>query len=491
MSEAGRRLDSGAEAMASMPLATVLLAARTAGLASIGAVSLVAIAAYATFYFVDCSARDCSGRLLPRLIVISLLALTFSMTRWLRQAAIAHYGLVFGSLAVLLMAAVAITSRDLAGSDPASASPTLLVALFVLYVFFRLPSWALLAIGLGSGALAYHWGIRLPFVQDTEARTVVNLLLVNALGFALARSIEGRERRLFIEQQRTARQEAELRQRTLVAEQAIADKNRVLAAIGHDLRQPVMAAHMYGELLRHRLLQNDLVGADQQAAELTEGLGQLKISIDQLLLVSREEASGAGGVGDVLLEPLLRRVGWVFEEACARRGLALRLVVPDPALLARTDGEVLFRVLVNLVGNAVKFSRPPGRRPDARQAVRGIVLQARARGDRAVIRVADNGIGMAPDELERVWDAFYQSGAALSRHREGLGLGLYLVRRSLQKLPFHEVGLRSSPGRGTRFTLSMPRATIDAGGFRSEATAAPVAMAATTRNPVDGDLLSR
>ena len=134
---------------------------------------------------------------------------------------------------------------------------------------------------------------------------------------------------------------------------------------------------------------------------------------------------------------------------------------------------------------------PPGRRPDARQAVRGIVLQARARGDRAVIRVADNGIGMAPDELERVWDAFYQSGAALSRHREGLGLGLYLVRRSLQKLPFHEVGLRSSPGRGTRFTLSMPRATIDAGGFRSEATAAPVAMAATTRNPVDGDLLSR
>lgn len=438
----------------------MLVAARKAGLASLGVVCLVGIAAYATFFVFDCLHGDCAMRLLPRLVVVVLLAAIYVATRFFQRTVMAHYGLVFGSLAMLAMAAVALTTRGLTGPHAAGASPTLLVALFVLYVFFRLPSLALFAIGLATAALAYYMGIRLPFDHDADVRTVVNLVMVNALGFALARSIENRERRLFLEQQRTARQEAELRQRTLAAEQAISDKNRVLAAIGHDLRQPVMAAYLHCEILRHRLAQQDLAAADQQASELTKGLGQLKASIDQLLLVSREDLSGTGSVGDILLEPLLRRVGWVFEDECRRRRLELRLVVRDPTLAARTDGEALFRVLVNLVGNAVKFSRPPAQGADGRPAVRGIVLQALARADRAVIRVADNGIGMAPDELDRVWDAFYQSGPAISRHREGLGLGLYLVRRSLQKLPFHEVRLRSSPGQGTRFTLSMPRAVI-------------------------------
>ena len=96
-------------------------------------------------------------------------------------------------------------------------------------------------------------------------------------------------------------------------------------------------------------------------------------------------------------------------------------------------------------------------RPAAVTTIFEEISAALARGDRVLIRVADNGIGMAAEELDRVWEAFYQSGPGISRHREGLGLGLYLVRRSLQKLPFHEVRLRSSPGLGTRFTLSMPR----------------------------------
>ncbi len=491
----GQRLPP--ETVVDAPLATVLAAARKAGLASLGVVCLVGIAAYTTFFVFDCLHGDCRGRLLPRLVVVLLLATMYVITRWFQRAVMSHYGLIFGGLATLAMAAVALTTKELTGPHAAGASPTLLVALFVLYVFIRLPSTVLVAIGLGTGALAYYMGIRLPFEHDADLRTIVNLALVNALGFALARSIESRERRLFLEQQRTARQEAELRQRTVAAEQAIADKNRVLAAIGHDLRQPLMAAHLHCEILRLRLAQNDLVSVDQQASQLTSGLGQLKASIDQLLLVSRQDAPGAGAVGDVLLEPLLRRVSWVFEDECRRRGLELRLVVADPTLAAHTGGEALFRVLVNLVGNAVKFSRPPAVRADGRPAVRGIVMQALARGDRAVIRVADNGIGMAPDELDRVWDAFYQSGPAISRHREGLGLGLYLVRRSLQKLPFHEVRLRSSPGQGTRFTLSMPRAVValdpfSAGAYPTDSETgpgSPVGKAAA--HSVDSDLLSR
>ena len=434
-----------------------LEASRRSGLPALGALSLLVILTFLAFLAVDCHGNDCSSRVLPRLGVIGLLTVILGFARLVPDFSVAHYGLVFGVIATVLMMSLAVALPMLSMGNRASASPTMLVALFVLYVFFRLPSSALLAIGLAAAATAFQAGLRMPFDEYAEVRTVVNLLMVNFLGFALARSIENRERRLFEEQERSARQEAQLRERSQIAEQAVADKNRLIAAIGHDLRQPLMAAHLHGEILRHQLTLGDRVGAERQARELVDGLEQLKGSIDQLLLASREDALGAGAVAVVALEPLLRRVSWVFEDECARRGLQLRVSSRDPTLVAHTDGEALFRVLVNLVGNAVKFSRPPGRRPDGRPAVRGIVLQVLARGDRVLIRVADNGIGMAAEELDRVWEAFYQSGPAISRHREGLGLGLYLVRRSLQKLPFHEVRLRSSPGLGTRFTLSMPR----------------------------------
>lgn len=434
-----------------------LEASRRSGLSALGSLSLLAILTFLAFLAVDCHGNDCSSRILPRLGVISLLALIFVFSRFFPEFALAHYGLVFGTIAAISMLSLSVALPMLSMGNRASASPTMLVALFILYVFFRLPSWSLLGIGLVASVSAFHAGIRMPFDDYAEVRTVVNLALVNLLGFSLSRSIESREWRLHEEKQRSARQEAQLRERNQIAEQAVADKNRLIAAIGHDLRQPLMAAHLHGEILRHHLTHSDLTGAERQAGELVDGLEQLKGSIDQLLLASRDDSLGEGVVADVALEPLLRRVSWVFQDECARRGLQLRLVSRDPTLVVHTDGEALFRVLVNLVGNAVKFSRPPGRRPDGRPAVRGIVLQVLARGDRVLIRVADNGIGMAAEELDRVWEAFYQSGPGISRHREGLGLGLYLVRRSLQKLPFHEVRLRSSPGLGTRFTLSMPR----------------------------------
>lgn len=435
-----------------------LEAARRSGLPALATLCVLAVATFAVFLLVDCRASDCQDHVLPRLVLMGELGLVFVVARFLPDFAVAHYDLVFGTLASLTMLSLAVALPMLSMGNRAAASPTMLVALFILYVFYRLPSWSLLAIGLLASILAFHNGIRMPFEDLADTRTIVNLLLVNLLGYALARSIEGRERRLFDEQQRSVRHEAELRERNQLAEQAIADKNRLIAAIGHDLRQPLMAACLHGEILGHQLARHDLAGVERQALELVDGLTQLKASVDQLLLASREAVPGGNVIGDIVIAPLLRRVSWVFEEDCARRGLEMRLVVRDPALMARTDGEALFRVLLNLVGNAVKFSCPPGIRPDGQRAVRGIILQAVAQGERVLIRVVDNGIGMVPEELDRVWEAFYQSGPAISRHSDrGLGLGLYLVRRALQKLPLHDVWLRSSPGRGTRFTVSMPR----------------------------------
>ena len=440
--------------------ATYLRAVREAGLPALQVIAIVSIAAYLGYLFLDCSTSDCGGRVVPRLGLIGLNLALLAAARLTPRWTVDHYELVLGTLLILLVPATVLSSFRLLVNGGVATSPIVLLTLFVLYVFFRLPAWALLLIGVASSLVGYALGFRLPFSQEADLRTLVYLAMVHAIGFALARSIEQRERRLHVERLRVAHHEAELKERTRVAEQAIAEKNRLIASIGHDLRQPLMAARLHVDILRAQLEAGGGVAANLQAVELADGLAQLQTSVDNLLMVSRDAGKGSGFVADIRLEPVLHRVSWVFEDECRQRGLELRVVLRDPGLTVRTDGESLFRILVNLVGNAVKFSRPPGPRPDGRPAVRGIVLQAVARNDRVLIRVADNGIGMAAGELERVWDAFYQSGPAIARHREGLGLGLYLVRRTLQKLPFHEVGLRSSPNLGTRFTLSMPRAPV-------------------------------
>ena len=438
--------------------AIYLRAVREAGLPALQVIAIVSILGYLGYLFLDCSTSDCSGRVVPRLGLIGLNLALLATARLAPQFTVDHYDLVLGTLLVLLVPATVLSSFRLLVNGGVATSPIVLLVLFVLYVFFRLPAWALLLIGVGSSVAGYVLGFRFPVAQEEDLRTLVYLAMVHAVGFALARSIEQRERRLHVERLRVAHNEAELKERTRVAEQAIAEKNRLIASIGHDLRQPLMAARLHVDILRAQLNAGERAAAHRQAVELADGLAQVQTSVDNLLMESRDAGGASGFVADIRLESVLHRISWVFEDACRQRGLQLRVVLRDPTLTVHTDGESLFRVLVNLVGNAVKFSRPPSLRPDGRPAVRGIVLQAVACDDRVLIRVADNGIGMAAGERERVWDAFYQSGPAIARHREGLGLGLYLVRRTLQKLPFHEVSLRSSPNVGTRFTLSMPRA---------------------------------
>lgn len=433
---------------------------RESGLTALTVISLVPIVVYLIFLAIDCGRSACEGRVWPRSVLISLHLAMLAAVRCFPRYAVEHYGQVIGTLAFLLMVATALLTPLLfTGDGGLSASPTLLIALFILYVFIRLPALTLVGIGLSASLIGFVQGVRLPFVDDVDIRTAINLAMVNALGYALARSVEQREDKLLIEQQRAEHHGAELRARTIAAEQAIADKNRFMAAIGHDLRQPLMAAHLHGELLKLRLDNDDLAGSQREVRELADGLAQLKFTIDQLLMAARDESVEIGEQADVGVESMLRRAGWVFEDECRRRGLTLRVRVADPTLMVRTHSDALFRILVNLLGNAVKFSRPapaPGQ-----TSVRGIVLQALARGDRVLIRVIDNGIGMAPEDLERIWEAFYQSGSAISQHREGLGLGLYLVRRSLDRLPSHGISLRSSRRLGTRFTLSVPRAWPD------------------------------
>jgi CheY-like chemotaxis protein/anti-sigma regulatory factor (Ser/Thr protein kinase) len=124
--------------------------------------------------------------------------------------------------------------------------------------------------------------------------------------------------------------------------------------------------------------------------------------------------------------------------------------LPDRRLIVTSDLVTLWRVLMNLLSNAVKFTDSKGR------AGRGVVVRASLKGSVCRIDIADTGVGIAPEHVDAIWQPYFQIENAERNRERGLGLGLFLVRRALDHLPGHRLSLRSRPGRGSRFTLSLP-----------------------------------
>jgi signal transduction histidine kinase len=143
----------------------------------------------------------------------------------------------------------------------------------------------------------------------------------------------------------------------------------------------------------------------------------------------------------------------VLERACASVGemltaseSALDVRLPDEPILASVDAQRLELALANLLSNAIRFNAPQAR----------IEAELVRRGHEAWFRVRDQGVGLAADELERVFDPFYQVEDHMTRRHEGLGLGLPIVRGIAEA--HHGRAWAESPGvgSGTTFTLAIP-----------------------------------
>ncbi|MER2564666.1 MAG: hybrid sensor histidine kinase/response regulator [Myxococcaceae bacterium] len=227
------------------------------------------------------------------------------------------------------------------------------------------------------------------------------------------------------------------------AERANADKSRFVAAASHDVRQPLHAMGLFLESLRGTALPNEsrtLVGsielAHRSLVSLQEGL--LEVSVLE-----------TGGVTPHLQPVAVSSLFAILENEAAPRakekGLELRFVGPE--VNVETDPVLMLRVLRNLVSNALRYTE------------RGRVLvTARRRGGALLLQVWDTGLGIPPDQLERVFDELHQV-ANHERNREaGLGLGLAIVRRLGRAMGF-EATVRSKLGRGSVFSLTVPLAS--------------------------------
>jgi two-component system, sensor histidine kinase len=238
-----------------------------------------------------------------------------------------------------------------------------------------------------------------------------------------------------------------LARRTEDAEAASRAKSQYLAAASHDLRQPAHALSLYlaaAKRIAARLpteestqLQRVLHGMESSAHSQESLLNSiLDISrIDAGVLQSKPEA--------FLIDPVFNRV--VSEHRSSARTGVLHLYYRPTKLGAFADPVLFARICQNLVANALKFS------------TRGsILLAARARGDKVLIQVWDQGAGIAPEHIDRIFGEFYQVSQPTGAHARGMGLGLSIVNR-LCRLQGGSISVASKIGKGTVFSVLLPR----------------------------------
>jgi signal transduction histidine kinase len=225
------------------------------------------------------------------------------------------------------------------------------------------------------------------------------------------------------------------------AEDANRAKSRFLAAASHDLRQPLHALSLYSAVLKLRATDPN---TSEIAEQISKASGALSVLVDSLLDISKLDAGAIRPeVQSFDLRKFVERIGADFRPVAEQKGLTFSVQTADAEILS--DPVLLERVLRNLLDNAVKYTRTGSVR-----------LVATVKGDNVALAVQDTGIGIAPQERERVFEEFYQIGNPERDRSKGLGLGLAIVRRLAQLLSL-EVDVASASGEGTTFTITVPR----------------------------------
>ena len=245
--------------------------------------------------------------------------------------------------------------------------------------------------------------------------------------------------------ERVAREE-ELRDALERAQSASQAKSEFLASMSHELRTPLSAVVGYMELLEGEMvgpvapLQKNYLGRVKTAAR------HLISIIEEILTFSRIEA-GKEALHPELVDAttLARDVGELFEPQALHKGITLTLCLPAERVVVDTDSTKLRQILINLLGNAMKFT-------DAGE----VSLEMTLADERVHFCVRDTGPGIVEVDLGRIFDPFTQLDQSLKRAKGGTGLGLPVSRR-LAHLLGGDLTVTSVPDQGTTFTLWLPR----------------------------------
>jgi signal transduction histidine kinase/ActR/RegA family two-component response regulator len=239
--------------------------------------------------------------------------------------------------------------------------------------------------------------------------------------------------------------EGKVEERTRQLEAANQAKSRFVAVASHDLRQPLHALGLFVEQLQGKLRASErahIVG------RIKDALSAMNELFSALLDISKLDA-GATTVNITVfpVAQLLAHAETTFAGAAREKELKFRALPSDAWV--RSDFILLQQIVFNLVHNALRYTRN-GR----------VLVGCRKRGDRLRIEVWDSGIGIPPDQHDKIFGEFYRLGEPDRDRRAGLGLGLAIVDR-LCRLLGHPIEVKSTVGKGSVFAVTVPLAPAD------------------------------
>jgi signal transduction histidine kinase len=226
-----------------------------------------------------------------------------------------------------------------------------------------------------------------------------------------------------------------------VAEEASRAREEMLAVVAHDLRNPLnvvmMTTQLFADTEPAGEKRDQLLGVILRAAKRMNRL------IEDLLEVVRQDSGKMKlEVDEISVASLLAQTAEMFLTTAAENGISLRVEEAPPGLTVKGDSERIMQVLGNLVGNGLKFVARGG----------SVVLKCELKGDEAIFSVADSGPGIAGEDLDRLFEKFWQRRRT---DRRGVGLGL-AIARGIVEAHGGRIWVESRIGDGSTFYFTLP-----------------------------------
>jgi two-component system phosphate regulon sensor histidine kinase PhoR len=218
-----------------------------------------------------------------------------------------------------------------------------------------------------------------------------------------------------------------------------------VANVSHELRTPLTFIKGYVEALR------GIIGKNADKTEeflkvIERNIQQLTNLVEDLLELSRlESRQGIVRIRSTDINKLIEQVIETFKPAISKKNHNVITKIPADIMKFHADPDLLGKAISNLIGNAIKYTSENGQ----------ITIEVKQREANMEIEITDNGIGMAEEDLPRIFERFYRADKSRSREMGGTGLGLAIVKHIVQ-LHHGEISVQSKLGSGSKFIITLP-----------------------------------